>query len=319
MNLPQTVRLGSRGSALALWQTEHVASLLHAAFPGLTVEKVVLQTRGDRVLDTPLPLIGGKGLFTQELENALRAGEIDAAVHSLKDLPTDNPPQLTVGAVPARGDVSDVLVARRLPGPESGGPGQLPQGATIGTSSRRRAAQLLAQRPDLRIQDIRGNVDTRIRKALDPNGPYDGTVLAAAGVKRLQLEEFISSVLPLDAMLPAPGQGALGIQCRQDEDWLTLFAHIHDPDTGDAVTAERAFLAALDGGCSVPVAALATVRQGRLHVRGRVSALDGSRQIDVQMEGARQQARALGQRLAQQARQQGAHEILDLIPPQEGK
>jgi len=216
--------VGTRRSDLALWQTHHVIDSLKNAYDDLTAEVVVISTKGDEILDKPLPEIGGKGLFTEALEAALRAKEIDIAVHSLKDLPTQNPPGITVGAVPARADVRDVLVSR-----DGHTLDTLPQGATVGTSSRRRQAQLLAYRPDLRLIDIRGNVPTRIEKTLNPDGPYDATVLAKAGVDRLQLAEHISQVLPLNIMLPAPGQGALGIQCRDDEATKTFASAVDRP------------------------------------------------------------------------------------------
>ena len=338
MHVPRHIRLGSRGSALALWQTEHVATRLQAAYPDLTIETVVVHTEGDRTLATPLPLIGGKGLFTLELENALREGRIDGAVHSLKDLPTDDPLGLTLAAIPPRGDVADVMIIRAGQTETTGASENptplwpLPFAAAVGTSSRRRAAQLLAQRPDLQILDIRGNVDTRIHKALDPDGPYDAIVLAAAGLKRLGLDRFISGfgVLPglppdkirgqaqcetlsLEQMLPAAGQGALALQCRQEAVWLDLFARINDPDTRAAVTAERSFLAGLNGGCSLPVAALAALQKGRIRLQGRINSLDGSRQIDVQMTGPDSEAEQLGRSLAQLALDKGAQEILDSI------
>ena len=325
MHVPRHIRLGSRGSALALWQTEHVATRLQAAYPDLTIETVVVHTEGDRTLATPLPLIGGKGLFTLELENALREGRIDGAVHSLKDLPTDEPLGLTLAAIPPRGDVADVMIIRAgqtetavaSENPTPHWP--LPFAAAVGTSSRRRVAQLLAQRPDLQILDIRGNVDTRIHKALDPDGPYDAIVLAAAGLKRLGLDRFISGfqaqceTLSLEQMLPAAGQGALALQCRQEAVWLDLFARINDPDTRAAVTAERSFLAGLNGGCSLPVAALATLQKGRIRLQGRINSLDGSRQIHVQMTGPDSGAEQLGRSLAQLALDKGAQEILDSI------
>jgi hydroxymethylbilane synthase len=310
---PSTVVIGSRGSALARWQADHVAALLGAAYPNLQIEIAIISTRGDRVLDTPLPLIGGKGLFTAELEHALRGGEIDLAVHSLKDLPTDDPPGLTVGAIPERASVHDALVSRGGHTLDS-----LPPGATIGTSSRRRAAQALHARPDLQIADIRGNVPTRIRKVEDADGPYDATLLAQAGLERLGQVDRISEVLPLDRMLPAPGQGALGVQCRDEADWLALLSAINHPPTRRAVAAERAFLAGLGGGCAVPIAAYGVVEDGELRLRGRVSALDGSRQVDVageaRLDGADPLAvaAALGRSLADQARAQGAVELLNI-------
>ena len=339
MSTPHHIRLGSRGSALALWQTEHVATLLRAQYPGLSVETVVIQTRGDRFKDRPLPSIGGKGLFTEELEERLRQGKIDGAVHSLKDLPVVDPAGLALGAVPARGDVGDALVVRKgeEAATEAGGgprqPGILPlhEGAVVGTGSRRRAAQLLAQRPDLRILDIRGNVDTRVRKTLDPAGQYDAVVLAAAGLKRLGLARHISLTLPFETMLPAPGQGALAVQCRKEADWLAFFGGIDDGDTRAAVTAERAFLAGLGGGCRAPVGALgecgdgdgvsSSLEEGKparsLRLQGRVSTLDGTRQLDAQMDGLCDDAEQIGQHVAELILRKGAQEIIDQIDESE--
>jgi hydroxymethylbilane synthase len=308
-DLPDTVRIGTRGSALARWQTDHVAGLLKAAHPALRVEVVVLTTRGDQVLDTPLPLIGGKGLFTAELESTLRDGEIDLAVHSLKDLPTDNSEGLTIGAIPLRAAVEDVLVSRAGYTLDT-----LPAGAAVGTSSRRRAAQLLHARADLECLDVRGNVDTRIRKALDSAGPYDAVVLARAGLDRLGRESAVSQVLPLDVMLPAPGQGALAIQCRDEVESLALLKPLDHWMTRAAVTAERAFLAGLGGGCSVPVAAHARMEGQTLHLQGRVSSLDGARQVDVQRSDVPADAESIGHMLARDALAQGAEEILEVTP-----
>lgn len=302
--------IGTRGSALARWQTDHVASLLRYAWPELTVDVQVISTQGDRVLDTPLPLLGGKGVFTAELEAALHSGAIDLAVHSLKDLPTDNPEGLTVGAFPQRAAVEDALVSR------SGAPlAQLPHGATIGTSSRRRAAQLLAARPDLHIADIRGNVDTRLRKAHDAEGPYDAIILAAAGLTRLGLDNQITERLRLDVMLPAPGQGALAVQCRDDDTLLELLAPLNHLPTRLAVTAERAFLAALGGGCSLPIAAYATVTGETLDLRSRVSAPDGSEQMDFAAlsDATLEAAFALGRQVASDALNQGVRRLLESL------
>lgn len=301
------VRLGSRSSDLALWQTNHVSRLLQAVWPDLPVVVETVTTKGDQILDTPLPLIGGKGLFTAELEAALRSGAIDAAVHSLKDLPTENPPGLTVGAVPARINPADVLVSRRGYTLET-----LPDGATIGTSSRRRAAQILHLRPDIHIADIRGNVPSRIRKALAENSPYDAVVLAHAGLERLGLLGEVSQVLSLDQMLPAPGQGALGVQCRDEAASLALLAPLDDASSRAAVTAERAFLAGLGGGCAVPIAAHAWLSGGQLSLRGRVSALDGSRQIEVSGQSDPAEAQQLGRSLARDALEQGAAKLLEV-------
>lgn len=246
-----TLILGTRRSQLARWQTEHVAGLLQAAWPGLVCQVEPFTTRGDQTLDKALPEIGGKGLFTAELEAALRNGSIDLAVHSLKDLPVEDAPGLTIGAIVGRADVRDVLVARNGWTLET-----LPPGAVVGTSSVRRQAQLQAYRPDLTFRTIRGNVETRIRKVL--SGEYDATVLAAAGLQRLGLEEAISQWLSLEVMLPAPGQGALAVQCRADDtQTLNLLAAIDNRAVRAAVTAERAFLQALGGGCAAPVAAWA--------------------------------------------------------------
>lgn len=300
------VKLGTRGSELARWQTDHVASLLWAAFPDFQIRQVVISTRGDQVLDTPLPLVGGKGLFTAELEASLRSEDIDFAVHSLKDLPTDDPDGLTVGAIPKRADPADVLVSRNGYTLET-----LPHGAVIGTSSTRRAAQLRSFRPDLQMHDIRGNINTRVKKGLDANGPYDAIVLAKAGLSRLGMEDVISQVLPFEVMLPAPGQGALGVQCRDEEQSLSILSQIQHAPTATEVTAERAFLAALGGGCSVPVAALAVKQaDGSYMLTGRVCSPDGQSQITVEIAFAPGDAAQAGATLAQNAIAHGADALL---------
>jgi hydroxymethylbilane synthase len=278
------------------------------------LEVVVISTRGDWILDRPLPEVGGKGLFTAELEAALREGRIDLAVHSLKDLPTADPSGIVVGAIPPRASHADALVSR-------GGHTftELPEGAVVGTSSRRRAAQLLHRRPDLRILDIRGNVGTRIDKTLLAEGPYDATVLAHAGLIRLARLEVVSEVFPTDVMLPAPGQGALGIQCRDDRISRGWIADLQCEETFLAVTAERAFLAALGGGCSIPVAALGRLTDSRLSLRSRVTAPDGAREIELErtatltgeLEADRRAATALGEELASEALGQGAGAFLE--------
>jgi hydroxymethylbilane synthase len=308
-----TLRFGTRGSALARWQTEHVQRLLAEAHPALVLETEIFSTKGDRVLDAPLPEVGGKGLFTEELEAALRDGRIDCAVHSLKDLPVEPPVSLIIAAIPRRAAPHDVLVSRGGHTLES-----LPPGATVGTSSLRRAAQLLHLRPDLRIANVRGNVDTRVRKALDPNGEYDAIVLAQAGVERLGLLRHVRQVLALDAMLPAPGQGAIAVQARTDATLAALLQPIHHAETALAVAAERAFLAGLGGGCAVPVAAFAHVDGDRLHLRCRVSALDGTEQVDVAGSALRadeEAARALGARLAGDALAAGARALVEQAVP----
>ncbi|HET7089929.1 MAG TPA: hydroxymethylbilane synthase [Anaerolineae bacterium] len=300
----RTLTVGTRPSQLARWQTNHVIRCLQRARPECDCRIVTFTTTGDKTLDRPLPEIGGKGLFTEELAAALRSGEIDIAVHSLKDLPIDDAPGLIISAISTREDARDVLISR-----EGWTLATLPQGARVGTSSLRRSAQLLAARPDLTLLPLRGNVDTRIRKALQ--GDYDAIVLAAAGVLRLGLSEHITEYVSFDVMLPAPGQGALAVQCREDDAATrNLLSAIDDPASRAAVTAERTFLDALGGGCSAPVAAYAECRMRNAECRmtGIVASLDGRRVIRVL--GAGSDPVALGQQLARQALAQGAGELL---------
>ena len=302
------IRFGTRGSALALWQTNYVMAELTAANATVTAAYEIYSTKGDRVIDVPLPQVGGKGLFTAELEAALHAGDIDCAVHSLKDLPTEQPVGLALGAIMPRADARDVLISR------SGKTLlELPQGAVIGTSSHRRGAQLKAIRPDIQLADIRGNVDTRIKKALDPAGQYDAIMLASAGLDRLGFVDVIAERLSPELMLPAPGQGAVTVQMRSEWDGHAHFTALHCVDTALCVTAERAFLAGLGGGCSVPVAAYAIVNNGVVEVTGRVCALDGSTVITVATQGmcdAPTDAAVLGATLAEMALAQGAATLL---------
>jgi hydroxymethylbilane synthase len=302
--LPAAVALGTRGSALARAQTELVAALLAAARPEAALSTQVLSTAGDRTQESgePLPEIGGKGLFTAELERALLEGEIDVAIHSLKDLPTEDAAGVVVGAVTSREDVRDCLVAR-----SAGSLADLPDGALVGTSSLRRSAQLAALRPDLEIRSIRGNVDTRIRKV--EAGEYDAALLAAAGIRRLGLEDAVAEWLSPETMLPAPGQGALAIQCRADDVAMrTLLADLDDPAARAETTAERAFLEALGGGCAAPVAALAvTTTTPRVRLQGLVASVDGRDVVRVRGEG---DPVEIGARLAQEALSLGADRIL---------
>ena len=302
------IRFGTRGSALALWQTNYVMAELTAANATVTAAYEIYSTKGDRVIDVPLPQVGGKGLFTAELEAALHAGDIDCAVHSLKDLPTEQPVGLALGAIMPRADARDVLISR------SGKTLlELPQGAVIGTSSHRRGAQLKAIRPDIQLADIRGNVDTRIKKALDPAGQYDAIMLASAGLDRLGFVDVITERLSPEFMLPAPGQGAVTVQMRSEWDGHAHFTALHCVDTALCVTAERAFLAGLGGGCSVPVAAYAIVNNGVVEVTGRVCALDGSTVITVATQGTCDlltDAAVLGTTLAEMALAQGAATLL---------
>ncbi|MFN8492940.1 MAG: hydroxymethylbilane synthase [Caldilineaceae bacterium] len=310
LRLSSTLTLGTRTSELALWQTNHVIQLLQAAWPALVCQITPFVTQGDKTQASGKPLlsIGGKGLFTLELEEALRSGTIDLAVHSLKDLPVEDAPGLTIGAISSRADVRDVFVARN-----GWTLATLPPNAIVGTSSTRRAAQLLLARPDLQIKSIRGNVGTRVRKVLD--GDYDATVLAAAGLERLGLSDAVTEKLSLEVMLPAPGQGALAVQCRaEDKATLALLAAIDDVDVRAAVTAERQFLHDLGGGCSAPVAAYATVVDApkRLfQMQALVASPDGQRVVRVQGAG---EAATLGSRLAQQALAQGVASLLNAPP-----
>jgi len=294
--------IGSRTSNLAMWQTNHIISLLEKAWPGIELSVEPFVTKGDKTLDKPLPQIGGKGLFTLELEDALRNGRIDFAVHSLKDLPVENAEGVILGAIIGRADVRDVLVSAN--GEKLG---NLPVGAIVGTSSLRRQAQLRQSRPDLDIRSIRGNVETRIRKVME--GQYAATILAAAGITRLGLDEHVSQWLPLDVMLPAPGQGALAVQCRaNDKETIRILSAIHQPDVATAVTAERSFLHHLGGGCATPVAAHATWKDDKLHLTGQVSSVDGSKEILVSRCCA--DGWMLGKGLAKEAIEKGAREIL---------
>lgn len=305
MNRAPTLTFATRPSALARWQTRWVIRALQERHPDLACEEQLITTQGDRVLDRPLPEIGGKGLFTQELEAELLSGRVQAAVHSLKDLPVEITPGLTLGAIPQRGEVRDALVSAKGYTLET-----LPEGARLGSSSMRRMAQILRLRPDLRLEPLRGNVDTRLRKALE--GQYEAIVLAGAGLLRLGLQNHITQWLPLETMLPAPGQGALAVQCRGDDgQTLELLAAIEDPTTRAATAAERAFLLGLGGGCAVPVAAYARpLTDGLIELSGRVLSPDGKNVIEV--SGTGHDPLTLGQQLAQQALAQGAGEILQL-------
>jgi len=297
----------TRPSALARWQTNWVITELKKLHPSLECEEKIITTQGDKVLDKPLPEIGGKGLFTQELETELLSGAVHCAVHSLKDLPVENPAGLTIGCIPIRAEARDALISR-----DGYTLATLPANASLGTSSLRRAAQILSLRPDLRIQSLRGNVDTRVRKALE--GQYDAIMLAGAGLTRLGLESHVSEWLPLDVMLPAPGQGALAVQCRADDaSTLEILAALEDDSTRKAVTAERAFLSGLGGGCAVPVAAHAVISEqlSVISLTGLVISEDGKKVVEVSGEGA--DALELGKRLANEAIANGANEILQLV------
>lgn len=294
--------IGTRGSKLALWQAEHVRSLLASHSIEARIE--IIHTTGDKITGVSLSELGQqtstKGLFTKELEEALLDRRVDLAVHSLKDMPTDLPPGLRLAAVPAREDVRDAVIGSTL--------AALPQGAHVGTSALRRQAQLQALRPDLRISSIRGNVDTRLRK-LD-EGQYDAIMLAAAGLKRLGWAGRIAELLPIDQCCPAVGQGALAIETREDFHGVDV---LDSPTVHQAVRAERAVLRALGGGCQVPIGAHATVKGDRLDLRAVVIAPDGTQLIRRQTSGPTADAESLGAALAAELLADGAQSILDLV------
>ena len=294
--------IGTRGSQLALIQAESVRDQLLAQHTGLEIRLEVIRTLGDRTRGS-LRRFGGRGVFTSELQAALLDGRIHLAVHSLKDLPTTGPPQLVLVATPPREDVRDVLVAQRACSLD-----ELPPGATVGTGSPRRQAQLLALRPDLRPVDLRGNLDTRITRVTD--GELDAVVLAAAGLHRLGWAGRISAYLQPEQMLPAPGQAALGLQMRADADQAPLVQALNHPHTFQAVTAERALLAALGGGCHAPMGAWGRIRAGMLLLSGAVGNPDGSRVVRRICRGAPEAAAALGHRLAAALRAAGAEPML---------
>lgn len=299
--------IASRESLLALWQARHVESRLRELYahrPGFAVSILGMTTEGDRKLGSSLAKIGGKGLFVKELEEALADGRADIAVHSLKDVPMHLPEGFVLGAILARADPRDAFVSNRFASLSA-----LPRGARVGTSSLRRESQLRARHPHLMIEPLRGNVQTRLRKLDD--GEYDAIILAAAGLKRLELAQRITAVITPEEMLPAVGQGALAIECRGDRaDLLALLKPLHDEATAACVFAERALSRALAGSCNVPLGGYAEIRAARLQLRGYVGAPDGKRHASAQVEGAAAEAEALGHALAEQLRRQGAAEIL---------
>ena len=303
------IRIGTRASSLATWQAEWVAAQL--ATRGVRAELVPILTAGDRSTQGPIEEIGAQGVFTKEIQNALLENRIDVAVHSLKDLATESVPGLCLAAVPERGPVGDVLVFRG----ESGGPlDRLPEKAAVGTGSPRRKAQLLHNRPDLRVDNIRGNVETRLRKLDDgclDAGCLDAVVLAEAGLRRLGLDRRIGQVLSTAIMLPAVGQGALGVESRENDTSVReILRAIDDTVSHAAIAAERAMLAALGGGCSAPVAGWSRVEQGMLRLQGRVLSYDGSRQIEVVLDGRVEEPESLGRLVARHLNDEGAAELI---------
>jgi len=306
-NTRSSLVVGSRGSRLAVWQAEWVQARLKELAPGLTVTLQRIKTSGDMILDVPLAAIGGKGLFVKEIEEALLRGEIDLAVHSMKDVPTVLPDGLDILCVPAREDPRDVLVSR-----DSCSLEQLPKGSRVGTSSLRRQAQLLHSRPDLRIQLLRGNLDTRLRKL--HNGEYEAIVLAAAGLRRMGWSNEVTEYLPPEVSLPASGQGALGLEGRRKDRFVqTLVEKLEHRPTRTAVMAERALLERLEGGCQVPIAAHATIKGDTLIMEGLIASVDGRRLIRDTIQGPASEAQGLGMQLAEKLLAQGGDVILNEI------
>ncbi|ORU92652.1 MAG: hydroxymethylbilane synthase [Cycloclasticus sp. symbiont of Bathymodiolus heckerae] len=301
------IRIATRRSPLALWQAEHVAKLLKASHPGIEIDLVKMITQGDKILDTPLAKIGGKGLFVKELEQGMMNGDADIAVHSMKDVPAKLPEGLEIGAILHREDPRDAFVSNQYSTIDA-----LPQGAVVGTSSLRRQCQLLEMRPDLNIKSLRGNVNTRLQKLDD--GDYDAIILAAAGLIRLGFEARIKTAIPVNTMLSAIGQGAIGIECREgDEATKALIECLHDEKTATRICAERAMNLTLEGGCQAPIAGHAKINGGRLRLHGLVAEPDGSLMVSEQLEGPIEDAEQIGITVANRLLAAGAKDILDKL------
>jgi len=301
------LKIATRKSQLALWQANWVKGELEKRNPGLAVELVRIMTKGDKILDVPLAQVGGKGLFVKEIEDALLDGRADIAVHSMKDVPTELPAGLHLAVICERADPRDAWFSQAGTAFRD-----VPEGARVGTSSLRRQTQLRALRPDLVFENLRGNVDTRLRKLAE--GQYDAIVLAAAGVKRLGFADRVTEYLAPEVTLPAIGQGAVGIECREaDAETNALIAPLKHRPTWTAVLAERAFLARLQGGCQVPIAGFAEVREGEVHLRGLVGSLDGQTVIRGSRKGSTVDAESLGSDLAEELLDRGAREILEEV------
>ena len=298
------LRLGTRGSALARAQTAGIATQLKVLNPGLEVEEIIVRTRGDAMLGSPIHELGGKGLFVKEIEDALLQGEIDAAVHSLKDLPSELPEGLILASIPEREEPWDALVSR---GGES--IRGLPPGSRIGTSSLRRIAQLRRYRRDLKIVELRGNVDTRLEKVAA--GEVEAAILALAGLKRLGLEERATEALSPELMLPAAGQGALAIETRADDAATRrLMEGLDHPETKQAVMAERVVMARLEGGCQLPLAVFAEIRKSEFHIKARLASVDGERMVERERTGAPDDAMSMAEEVAEEVLAHGGAEIL---------
>lgn len=301
------IKIGTRASLLAVTQSTMIKELIEKQHPGTTVELVRITTKGDKILDVPLAKVGGKGLFVKELEDALLDGRADLAVHSMKDVPTDLPDGLHLGIVTERENPRDAFVSNKYDNVLA-----LPQGATVGTSSLRRKSQLACLRPDLVIEDLRGNVDTRLRK-LD-EGQYDAIILAAAGLNRLGKSERITSLLEPVQMLPAIGQGALGLELRKDDtELLEGIFFLNHTATATAVTAERAFLLRLEGGCQVPIGAFATTEGDNVTLTGLIASVDGKEILKEEATGPGSEAAEMGTKLAEKLLEMGGRKILDEV------
>jgi hydroxymethylbilane synthase len=301
--MSKVLKIGTRSSPLALWQAEWVSGRIRERYPEIEVTLVKIKTTGDKILDVPLAQVGGKGLFVKEIEEAMLRGDVDIAVHSMKDVPTVFPPGLGLVCITKREDPRDALISRGLTFAD------LPRAARIGTSALRRQAQLLARRPDLEMVVIRGNVETRIGK-LESEG-LDAVILAAAGLKRLGFSDRVTEYLPVELSLPAIGQGALGIECRiDDQELVTLISFLNDLETQRAVGAERAFLLRCEGGCQVPIAAFAETERDQLRLSGFISSVDGGRSVRGSRSGPADSFSALGTELADQLLADGGREIL---------
>ncbi len=299
--------IGTRGSQLALWQAEWVKQQLKSISPYLTIELKRIQTSGDKIQDVPLAKVGGKGLFVKEIEEALLRRDIDLAVHSMKDVPAVLPNGLAIICIPLREDPRDAWIAR-----DGQHFDQFPSGGRVGTSSLRRQAQLFSIRPDLQIDMLRGNVDTRLRKLRENH--FDAIVLAASGLKRLGWEDHITEYLPVDVSVPAIGQGALGIEGREEDDFVRdLVSRLEDPATRVTVTAERALLKRLEGGCQVPIAGHAVLKGTDLSLDGLVSSVDGKRYVRHSLRGSASEAESMGVQLAEELLARGAQPILQEI------
>jgi hydroxymethylbilane synthase len=300
--------IATRRSKLALWQAEWVTSQLQTIDPYLQVGLNKIKTTGDKILDVPLSQVGGKGLFVKEIEEAMLRGEADLAVHSMKDVPAELPGGLHLSAICKREDPRDAFIA----GKDIQNIAELQQGANVGTSSLRRICQLLNKRPDLKITQLRGNVDTRLRKLAE--GEFDAIILATAGVKRLGFVDRITEKISTDISLPAIGQGAVGIECRVDDEFINgLLSRLNHEETWICVTAERAFLKKLEGGCQVPIAAYAQLLEGNLSIQGLVGSIDGKTLIKDKIDGKPEEAESLGTTLAEKLLAKGAKEILDEV------